>query len=323
LKQSDFITQMNERGSQKQAFFFMINFDCSEFEIIPISDLHKHNILIDIPKFNNISPKQISNKALKFEASPVSFAEYKKAFDLIQKGIKHGDSFLANLCFKTPVNCNLSLLEIFYRSNALMKLYYKNKFVCFSPERFIRINNGIISSYPMKGTIDASIADAYEKILKNSKESAEHNTIVDLIRNDLGRVCESVELTRYRYIDKIKTNKGEILQVSSEIQGKLPKDYKNRLGEIICSMLPAGSISGAPKKRTVEMIKEAETFDRGFFTGIFGVFNGNSMDTAVIIRFLENTDQGLFYKSGGGITVNSIAKEEYQEMIQKIYVPII
>jgi para-aminobenzoate synthetase component I len=87
--------------------------------------------------------------------------------------------------------------------------------------------------------------------------------------------------------------------------------------------LPAGSISGAPKKRTVEMIKEAETFDRGFFTGIFGVFNGNSMDTAVIIRFLENTDQGLFYKSGGGITVNSIAKEEYQEMIQKIYVPII
>lgn len=314
---------MNKMGSKSEAFFFMINFECTAFELIPLSKLHLHNILVDIPIYSNVTPTISDNKTPIFESFPVSFDEYKKAFDLIKKGIIHGDSFLANLCFQTPVKCNLDLLEIFHRSTALMKLYYKNKFVCFSPERFVKISNGKIHSHPMKGTIDASIPDAGNKILENKKEAAEHNTIVDLIRNDLGKVCEWVELTRYRYIDKLKTNKGEILQVSSEISGELPNDYNNRLGEILLSMLPAGSISGAPKKRTLEMIKEAETFSRGYFTGIFGIFDGKNMDTAVMIRFLEKSANGLVYKSGGGITINSNAENEYKEMIQKIYVPII
>ncbi|MDD3167364.1 MAG: chorismate-binding protein, partial [Bacteroidales bacterium] len=85
---------------------------------------------------------------------------------------------------------------------------------------------------------------------------------------------------------------------------------------------PAGSISGAPKKKTVQHIKQIETHARGFYTGIMGIFDGNNLDTAVLIRMIVQTQTGLVYKSGGGITALSQLEEEYNEMQQKIYVPI-
>lgn len=121
------------------------------------------------------------------------------------------------------------------------------QFVCFSPESFVRIKNGKIYSYPMKGTLDASLPNAEEVLMNDEKEAAEHATIVDLIRNDLSRVAERVRVDRYRYIDVLHTNKGDILQTSSEISGKLPSDYHKRIGDILAAMLPAGSITGAPR----------------------------------------------------------------------------
>ena len=86
-------------------------------------------------------------------------------------------------------------------------------------------------------------------------------------------------------------------------------------------LLPAGSISGTPKKRTLEIIKEVEEYERGYFSGVFGYFDGELFDSAVMIRFIENTPDGLVYKSGGGITLESNAESEYQEMQDKIYIP--
>ena len=86
-------------------------------------------------------------------------------------------------------------------------------------------------------------------------------------------------------------------------------------------MLPAGSISGAPKKETIRIIKESEIDDRGYYTGIFGVFNGKELDSAVMIRFIEKNDTGYVYRSGGGITFLSQIEKEYEELIKKIYVP--
>lgn len=122
-------------------------------------------------------------------------------------------------------------------------------FYGFSPEIFIRIHNGRIYSYPMKGTINASTPSADRLLINDPKETAEHATIVDLIRNDLSMVAEQVSVSRYRYIDKLQTNQGSILQTSSEIQGVLPDDYLTNLGSIIFQLLPAGSITGAPKKK--------------------------------------------------------------------------
>jgi para-aminobenzoate synthetase component 1 len=227
-----------------------------------------------------------------------------------------------NLTQPTPVECNYSLEEIFTISVAPFKLYLKNKLVVFSPERFISIRGRTISSNPMKGTMDAAVPGAYSMLVSDPKEDAEHNTIVDLIRNDLSMVAESVRVKRFKYIEKIRTHQGELLQMSSEITGKLPSDYRESLGEILFRLLPAGSICGAPKKKTVEIILNTEGYNRGFYTGVFGYFDGKNLASAVAIRFLEKQEEQLVFKSGGGITFQSDWRKEYDEMQKKVYVPV-
>jgi len=259
----------------------------------------------------------------RFELSPVSYDRYARAFSVVREHILHGNSFLLNLTFPTQLHTDLTLEQVFRRSTAPYKLLFKNRFVLFSPETFIRIRDGFIFSYPMKGTIDAAIPQAEKTIMNNEKELWEHNTIVDLIRNDLSMVARDVEVTKYRYIDRLQTNKNELLQVSSEIRGRLEKGWQGRLGEILLQLLPAGSISGAPKKKTLEIIAQAEGEKRGYFTGIFGIFDGATLDSGVMIRYIERTGGGLQFRSGGGITGHSEAQKEYNEMIDKVYVPFI
>ena len=158
--------------------------------------------------------------------------------------------------------------------------------------------------------------------MNNRKEAAEHATIVDLIRNDLSQVAEQVSVERYRYVEHLTTHKGEILQTSSEITGRLTDYYRAHLGEMLLRLLPAGSITGAPKPKTMQIIREAEGYERGFYTGIMGYSKGGDMDTAVMIRFIDQENGQLFYKAGGGITAQSNNDDEYNEVIEKIYVPI-
>jgi para-aminobenzoate synthetase component 1 len=113
-----------------------------------------------------------------------------------------------------------------------------------------------------------------------------------------------------------------LLQVSSEIVGDLSADYRSHLGDIFYKLLPAGSITGAPKPRTIEIIREAENEKRGYFTGVFGYFDGTNLDSGVMIRYIERVGDQYFYRSGGGITTRSKAEEEYREALDKIYVPV-
>ena len=130
-----------------------------------------------------------------------------------------------------------------------------------------------------------------------------------------------VFVKRYRYIDKIETNGKSLLQVSSEIQGTLPENWNEELGTILKKLLPAGSITGAPKPKTIEIINQTEIQPRGYYAGVMGVFDGQNLDSAVMIRYVEQTETGLEYHSGGGITINSVLDDEYQELIDKVYVP--
>ena len=221
-----------------------------------------------------------------------------------------------------PLRTNLTLKDVFLHSHALYKLWLKDRFVCFSPEIFVCMEEGRIKSFPMKGTIDATLPHAESILLDDAKEAAEHATIVDLIRNDLSMVSEHVTVASYRYIDRLQTNKGPILQTSSEICGMLPGDYTKHLGDILFSLLPAGSITGAPKPRTMQIIAEAEGYERGFYTGVMGCYTDGRLDSAVMIRFIEQEDGQLYFKAGGGITAQSRWESEYNEVIQKIYVPI-
>jgi para-aminobenzoate synthetase component 1 len=174
----------------------------------------------------------------------------------------------------------------------------------------------------MKGTIDAGIPGAEELLLADEKEMAEHVTIVDLMRNDLSMHANGVRVSRYRYVDELVTSNKHLLQVSSEITGELPENYLSNLGNILFDMLPAGSVSGAPKPETLRIIREAEGYDRGYYCGIMGYFDGRDFDSAVMIRYIEQNRKGLIYRSGGGITFMSDPHKEYQELKDKVYVPV-
>jgi para-aminobenzoate synthetase component 1 len=150
---------------------------------------------------------------------------------------------------------------------------------------------------------------------------AEHIMIVDLLRNDLSIVASHVTVEQFRYITKIKAGDKELLQVSSHISGKLQENWHEHIGDILSSLLPAGSISGAPKKSTLEIIDSIENYERGYFSGVFGVYDGKSLESGVMIRFIEKTKNGYIYKSGGGITLDSEPLSEYNELQDKIYLP--
>ena len=371
----EIIDKINQLANQDEPFLFVINYQGDKAFIRLLSDINPEECLFDFEGRGNLShawketlkegtseketwkkvtsEEEISETTWQIE--PPLYEDYERNFNIVKSNIMAGNSYLTNLTCRVPVSCNLSLEDIFHRAKGKYKLLLRRKrnltpFVCFSPETFVRIKGGRIYSYPMKGTLDASLPNAEKQLMEDRKEAAEHATIVDLIRNDLSRVAEDVRVDKYRYIDVLHTNKGDILQTSSEISGRLPEDYPHHLGEILDAQLPAGSITGAPKDKTMQIIQEAEGYDRGFYTGIMGIYDQGELNSAVMIRFIEEetspvdfeTDgeknfkakegkasegkepkasRKLYFKAGGGITSKSNCRREYEEVIQKIYLP--
>lgn len=311
---------INTSARDGKPFFLLTDFELQQCKFYSIQDLLKENILVQFPQFSNV--KEVENKfSITLEKIVLEKDDYKLKFDKVISELKYGNSYLTNLTIKTPIESKHTLNEIFFHACAKYKLLYKNEWLCFSPETFITINDSIITTYPMKGTIDALLPNAKEILLNDEKEIAEHYTIVDLMRNDLGMVAENIQVAQFRYLESIKTNTKEILQTSSKITGVLHPTFRNQLGEIIFKLLPAGSVSGAPKQKTLEIIKEAEEEKRKFYTGVAFYFDGKNLDSCVLIRFIESEHNQLYYRSGGGITIHSNLMSEYEESLNKIYVP--
>jgi len=315
------INILNHFGKEKIPFLFVIDFDVKHFYVKPLAQL-ENDIFFSIDKFSNFLTDNSESYNFNLKKKAINLQQYRQAFNRIQSEMRDGNTYLLNLTYETHIETSASLLDIFLASKAKFKLFFKNRFITFSPERFINIKQGIIKTYPMKGTIDAGIPNAKAKILADEKEKAEHTMVVDLMRNDLSIISKKVRVNKFRYVEKINAGDKNLLQVSSEISGILPKNWQDNLGHILISLLPAGSISGTPKKKTVEIINAVENYKRGFFTGIFGYFDGQSVDSAVMIRFIEKNGENLVYKSGGGITIDSDVYSEYQEMLDKVYIPI-
>jgi len=307
---------INRLGKIREPFLFISDFKAKNLKVILLKELQEQDIEFQInEKIQKIEHEHFLQK------TPIPFLDYKKKFDYVIEQIKSGNTYLLNLTQETKIDTTLSLKEIYDCANANYKLKYKDEFVCFSPERFIKIKDNKIHTYPMKGTIDSAIIDAKDKILKNKKEMAEHVMVVDLLRNDLSIKAKNVKVEEFRYITEIDAGDKKLLQVSSHISGELNESWHDEIGDILESLLPAGSISGTPKKSTLEIIDSIESYDRGYFSGVFGLYDGESFDSGVMIRFIEKTDDGYIYKSGGGITLDSKAKDEYNEMIDKVYLP--
>jgi para-aminobenzoate synthetase component 1 len=337
----DFVEQLNQWGREKKPFIFLIDFEQKKPLAWPVDACPDHfqfrftkassskkavpNSIKKDQIFSQTDESGFANSNTNLQSdnlltkSPIDLADYQVKFHLVMDALHKGDSFLMNLTIPTPVQNKLDFQTYFDHAKSKYVIWLKEQFIAFSPETFIQIKKGKIATFPMKGTIDASLPNAKELLLNDPKEFAEHATIVDLLRNDLSRVASKVKVTNFRYYEEIQTQNGAIGQVSSAIEGELPTDYASRIGSILYDLLPAGSVSGAPKKKTAELIASIEGCDRGYYTGIAGYFDGTNLDSCVLIRYL-GTDN--VYHSGGGITFQSDMASEYQEMINKVYVPV-
>jgi len=272
------------------------------------------------------------------------FNQFLSAFRYVQQHQRNGDSWLANLCLATQVrlpdelNHQTALCDIAEWAVSTFSFYFRDQdgyeCCCFSPEPFVKMENAdeqsLVHTWPMKGTRTACLDDgsedtnAAQALLTDPKELAEHITVVDLLRNDLGMISNAVSVPRFRYCERVRTSRGDLWATSSHIQGVLPPDWQHHAASLLCQLLPAGSVSGAPKQRTVALLQQAEAVKRGWYTGVVGHFDGQTLYSRICIRFLErhkSTDQHCWFRSGAGITIYSDADSEYQEIINKIYLP--
>lgn len=321
------IERMDRAGSNRTPFLFVLDYAQRE-GVFVANPLEQQEVLFKVGDLSNFRHEEVTRLQcdVPFTKTPMPLEEYARRFEKVQAGLREGSVLLVNLTVPTPIDVPLSLEEILYATRARYQLYVPQvRFVCFSPEQFVGIDaDGQIVTCPMKGTIASDVPGAPDIILNDYKETSEHCAAVDLLRRDLMGVAENVRVSRFRFFTDIQTHEKHIYQVSSELRGDLPRDWRGRVGSIIGSLLPAGSILGAPRAAARALIDAAEEgVPRGFYCGIFGYFDGATLDSAVLIRYIDEDEQGhKFYHSGGGVTLNSSLEKEYHEVIEKVYLPL-
>lgn len=235
----------------------------------------------------------------------------------LQAEMRAGHSYLVNYCSQSSVKTHYTPDKLFATARAPFTLWLEGHFLAFSPESFVTVREREISTTPMKGT-----GTDRARLLADAKEQAEHATVVDLLRNDLGRVATRIRVDKYRYASAIRRSDGSVLyQTSSRICGEMPADWRSHIGDWLPKLLPAGSISGAPKRETLELIRRFESEPRGFFTGIAVFFDGENLSSAVLIRYLDLAGDVQKFRSGAGITIYSDPQQEYDEIVSKVYFP--
>lgn len=234
--------------------------------------------------------------------------------------IKAGDIYQANLSqiFKFKINCHPFLIYKRLRkiNPSPFSSYFdlgRIKIVSSSPERLIKLENGIAETRPIAGT--RPIYAKENELLLNPKERAEHIMLVDLERNDLGRACEygSVRVDEFMIIEKYS----HVIHIVSNVIGKLREDKD--MFDLFSSMFPGGTITGCPKIRCMEIIDELEPVKRGLYTGSIGYFmpNCNRMDMNIVIRTIVVIDNIAYVQVGAGIVADSDPEFEYYETVHK------
>lgn len=247
---------------------------------------------------------------------------YEKSIDKIKKYIKKGDAYQVNVSYgevkKIPCSVEKMAYFCFKNNPASYQGIYKNgdfAVLSTSPERLFRYQNGNVDSCPIKGTIARGKnkkQDLHNKnqLLSSKKDMAELAMIVDLIRNDLYKVCEKLEKPLFPYLLTYEN----VYHLASLIKGKTKK---NPL-QVLNALFPGGSISGCPKIRSCEIIDELEKQSRNIYTGSMGYFSFNkTADFNILIRSGIIYKSKIYYRVGGGITLLSKELEEYKETIIK------
>ncbi|VAW95390.1 Para-aminobenzoate synthase, aminase component [hydrothermal vent metagenome] len=251
--------------------------------------------------------------------------EYINSIKKIKEYINNGDTFQVNLSQRLEVDTKENPLDIYRKLININPVNFSSylsldgfQIASGSPERLVRVTNSIVDTRPIAGTRKRGTKEkesVYIKELMNSeKEIAEHSMLVDLERNDIGKVCEygSVSVTKLMEIVKYS----HVMHIESHIQGKLKKQIKP--SEIVGAMFPGGTITGVPKIRTMEIITELEPNVRGIYTGSIGYYSysGNT-DFNIAIRTILIKNQKAYIQVGGGIVQDANPDMEYNETLHK------
>lgn len=251
---------------------------------------------------------------------------YAEGFTRIKRAIGAGEIYQANLSRCMRIALDEDPIDIYLRLRARQPVPYGAyldagcaRLLSNSPECFLRIAGETIKTFPIKGTRPRATDAARDRELAaelaaDPKELAEHLMIVDLERNDLGRICRigSVAVPTYAAVESFAT----LHHLVSEVRGTLRDDCS--IADILRATFPGGSITGAPKIQAMRTIAEVEPVARGVYTGAIGCFNGTrSAELAIAIRTAVATDDALYYNSGGGIVADSRLDAEYAETVTK------
>jgi aminodeoxychorismate synthase component I len=284
----------------------------------------KHNIYKKLQK-KYINYFNISKAQLK-KIYQMPFKEYKDKILRIKQYIEEGEVYQVNFTHRQIYDFIGDPFELYLRLSQIAKPAHgfyldtgEKKILSLSPERFFRIKNGIIETFPIKGTIKRGRTKKEDlfnrcKLLRSEKDRAEHLMIVDLLRNDLGKICKagSVGVDGLFNIRSYPT----VHHMVSRIHGLLNR--KNRFDEIIRAIFPGGSVTGAPKIRAMQIIEELEDYSRGVYTGSTGyILPDGSMDFNIAIRTMIIEGRRAYYSAGGGIVYDSDPWAEYEETITK------
>ncbi|MCL2701728.1 MAG: anthranilate synthase component I family protein [Phycisphaerae bacterium] len=251
---------------------------------------------------------------------------FKEMVGTVKRHIVEGDIFQAVISNRFKAHFKGSLMNtyrILRTLNPSPYMVYMNldnmEIACSSPETLVALRDGEVSSFPLAGTCPRGKTPEEDKalceaLLMDEKELAEHDMLVDLARNDIGKVCRfgSVQVREYRQIKRFS----HVSHISSHVTGTL-REGRDAM-DVIAAALPAGTLSGAPKKRACEIIDAVEGIKRGVYGGAIGYidFAGN-MDMCIGIRMAVLKDGNVFVQSGAGIVADSVPENEYRETQNK------
>ncbi len=281
--------------------------------------------IVSIINGNDSLPKLKSDRNIEFKSN-FTKEEFCKIVKRTKEYIYDGDIFQCVVSRRFEAEYRGSLINayrVMRTTNPSPYMVYMSidgdEIISTSPETLVKLQNGVLNTFPIAGSRprgktkkeDDALA---EELISDEKELAEHNMLVDLGRNDIGRISKfnSVKVTEYQKILRYS----KIMHICSEVEGQI-EDGLDAF-DAIESLLPAGTLSGAPKIRACEIIEELEKTPRGIYGGALGYidFNGN-LDTCIAIRMAVKKDNKVYIQSGAGIVADSVPENEYTETYNK------
>ncbi|MDR0846515.1 MAG: aminodeoxychorismate synthase component I [Lactobacillales bacterium] len=304
----------------KGRFFGFVNYEKTQARFSSYKNVIEVEDDFELPEFALKEPLSAAFLAQEHD-------EYIAKIEKMQEYMVNGDIYVANLTQRIEIASNLEPLEVFYKLtrdnpapySAFMHYPDLNKtIISSSVERFVEINDGIISTSPIKGTTPrgatpAEDAEQFNRLKNSIKDHQELLMITDLMRNDIARISlpGSVEVTENAKIYSFPS----VHQLITTINSKLKT---NKISDIFRAIFPGGSITGNPKQRAMEIIEELENTPRGIYTGTIGWFDSDlDMNLNIAIRTLEYDGEKYTLGVGGGITYDSDPESEFEEILVK------